>query len=436
MSRKQAKQDKAEHVIPHSYMKIHLAYGKEGLDVEVPDKNLVKVLAIDAAPPLKDPTQAVWQSLKGPIGSPSLAEFARRAKRACIVVCDITRPVPNKILLPPILWTLEESGIQRNEIVILIATGLHRPSTVEELQLILGDAITHRYPVVHHRARAREEQISLGETGRKTAVFIDKAYYDADLKITVGFIEPHLMAGFSGGGKMVAIGCAGEETIKTLHSPSFLDDPLCCEGSIDRNPLHHELLEIAEMAGHDFIVDVSLDAERNITGVFSGKPRAAHAAGIEAVRKSVRATVPGAVDIVITTSAGFPLDLTYYQSIKGMTAALPAVKKGGMLILAAECAEGLGSEAFAAMATRFRSERDFDEWIHHHPVEIDQWQLQECVKAARYADIVLVAGGINEDQKAKLFVHSAKSVGEALERGLKRFGSDASIAVIPKGPYT
>jgi nickel-dependent lactate racemase len=417
-------------------MKVHLAYGKHGLDIEVPDKNLAKVLTLGTIAPLAHPAQSIEQSLLTPIGSPPLSELARSAKTACVAVCDITRPVPNKQLLPPMLRILEESGVARGKITILIATGLHRPSTTAEKELMLGSDIVSRYRVVDHRASVREEQAYLGVTKKNTPVFIDTRYVQADLKLTVGFIEPHLMAGFSGGRKMVAPGCAGEETIKPLHSPVFLDDPLCREGSMDSNPLHHELLDIAQMAGHDFVVDVSLDAERNITAVFSGEPRAAHAAGVQAVRTFVRATVREPADIVVTTSAGFPLDLTYYQSIKGMTAALPVVKEGGMLILAAECAEGLGSEAFAAMATRFRSDRDFDEWIHQHPVEIDQWQLQECAKATQHADVVLVSHGIHDDQKARLFVKSATSVTEALDRGLKRFGSKASVAVIPKGPYT
>jgi len=417
-------------------MKIHLAHGKEGLDIEVPDRNLVNVLTYDAVPPLRDPVDAVWHSLKQPAGSPPLGELAGQAKSACVVVCDITRPVPNAILLPPILQTLQDHGIERQNITILIATGLHRPSTAEELKLILGPSVAGQYSVVHHRARVTEEQTYLGETARRTPVYINKIYCAVDLKITVGFIEPHLMAGFSGGRKMTAIGCAGEETIKALHSPSFLDDPRCCEGSIDDNPLHHELLEIAEMAGHDFSLDVSLDAARNITGVFAGEPVAAHAVGVDAVRGFVRSTVDEPVDIVISTSAGFPLDLTYYQSIKGMTAALPIVKKGGMVILAAECAEGLGSDTFSAMATRFSSVDDFERWIHSNPVQIDQWQLQECAKAARHAEVVLISRGISSDQLERLFIHSAKSVEEALEHGFRRYGADASVAVIPKGPYT
>jgi nickel-dependent lactate racemase len=417
-------------------MKIHLSYGKSGLDVEVPEKNLLGVLNFGTSTPLANPGEVIARSLQDPIGSLPLAQLASTKQSACIVVCDITRPVPNKQLLPPVLQTLEESGIARSNITILLATGLHRPSTAAELDLILGEPIVSRYVVVDHHASVLAEQKYLGETARKTPVYIDKRYLEAELKITVGFIEPHLMAGFSGSRKMVAIGCAGEETIKTLHSPRMLDDERCREGSIEDNPLHHELIEISRMAGHDFVLDVSLDAEKRITGVFAGHPLAAHAVGVEAVRRSVRATVKEPADIVVTTSAGFPLDLTYYQAIKGMTAALSVLKKGGVLILAAECSEGLGSERFTAMATRFSTAAEFDEWIHHHPVDIDQWQLQECLKALRQGDVVVVAGGIHPEHKEKLFVRSAASVEEAIAQGLQKFGPQATIAVIPKGPYT
>ena len=417
-------------------MRIHLSYGKNGLDVEVPEKNLLGVLTFGASTPLVNPDEVIAHSLREPIGSPPLAQLASAKRSACIVVCDITRPVPNKQLLPPVLQTLEENGIPGSNITILVATGLHRPSTAAELDLILGEAIVSRYAVVDHHASILAEQKFLGETARKTPVYIDRRYLEADLKITVGFIEPHLMAGFSGSRKMVAIGCAGEETIKTLHSPGMLDDGRCREGSIEDNPLHHELIEISRMAGHDFVLDVSLDAEKNITGVFAGHPQKAHAVGVEAVRRSVRATVKEPADIVVTTSAGFPLDLTYYQAIKGMTAALPVLKRGGVLILAAECSEGLGSERFTAMATRFSSASEFDEWIHQHPVDIDQWQLQECLKALRQGDVVVVASGIRPEHKERLFVRSAASVEEAIAQGLQKFGPQATIAVIPKGPYT
>jgi nickel-dependent lactate racemase len=417
-------------------VKIQLAYGKEGLEVDVPEKNLAKILTMKSTPPLADPLQAVNDSLLHPIGCPPFSELARKVKTACIVVCDFTRPVPNRLLLPPLLDLLETNGVRKENITILVATGLHRPSTPAELDVMFGPDILRRYTVVDHRASILEEQRFVGRTRKNTLVYIDERYCSADFKISVGFIEPHLMAGFSGARKVVAIGCAGAETIKTLHSPAFLDDPLCCEGSIERNPLHHELLEIAYMAGHDFAIDVALDTNKSITGVFAGHPQLAHAVGIEAVRKSVGATLPEPADIVLTTCAGFPLDLTYYQAIKGMTAALPVLKKGGVLILAAECAEGLGSERFVSMATRFSTSEEFERWIHNHPVEVDQWQLQECAKATRRGEVVLVSGGIQPEMQEKLFVKTAASVEEALQNALRKIGPSASIAVIPGGPYT
>jgi lactate racemase len=417
-------------------MKIHLAYGKEGLDVEVPEKNLAGVLTMKPTPPLPDPRGAIRNALQHPIGCPPIGELARKATRVCIVVCDFTRPVPNKALLPPLLEQLEANGVQNKNITILIATGLHRPSTPAEQEMMFGPEILRQYTIVDHHASVLQEQRFLGRTRKNTPVYIDERLCSADLKITLGFIEPHLMAGFSGARKIIAIGCAGEETIKTLHSPSFLDDPLCREGSIDRNPLHHELLEIAHMAGHDFTIDVALDANKAITGVFAGHPQLAHAKGMEAVRASVRATLPAPADIVLTTCAGYPLDLTYYQAIKGMTAALPVLKQGGVLVLAAECAEGLGSERFISMATQFRTAEEFQRWIHAHPVEVDQWQLQECAKAVERGDVVVVSSGIQPEHREQLFIQTSPSVEDALRRALDKLGPDASIAVIPKGPYT
>lgn len=417
-------------------MKIHLAYGKDGLDISVPDRNLVKVMTMRSAQPLADPGQEVARSLQHPFGGLSLSQLAANAKTACVVICDITRPVPNKILLPHIFRELEQNGIARNKITVLVATGLHRPSKPEELDVMVGTDIQKHYRVVDHHARVMEEQKYLGRTSHNTPVYIDKEYCDADLKITTGFIEPHLMAGFSGGRKMVAPGCAGEETIKVLHSPLFLENPMCREGSIEENPLHHELLEIARMAGHDFIVNVAMNETGKITGVFTGDPVHAHEAGVAHVRESVRSTAPEPVDIVITTSAGYPLDLTFYQAVKGMTAALPIVKKGGMLIIAAECAEGLGSEEFCEMATKFQSANSFLETILSNPVILDQWQLEECAKAARKADVVLVSSGIPALYLDKLFIRSCDSVEIALQQGLEKYGPQASVAVIPKGPYT
>jgi lactate racemase len=417
-------------------MQIHLAYGRSGMDVEIPDRNIAAVLSMPGAPPVQDPVQVVRNALQSPLGGKPLCELAAGQRSACVVICDITRPVPNQILVPAILDALEEGGVSRTKTTILVATGLHRPSTTEELRMMLGENVLQSCRVVSHHARVREEQRDLGFTTEGVPVFVDREYCDAGLKITTGFIEPHLMAGFSGGRKLIAPGCAGEETIKALHSPRFIEDPHCREGIIDGNPLHEQLLAVARLAGHDFMVNVSLDAGRNITGVFAGDPLVAHAAGVQHVRKAVSAYVPAPVDIVVTTSAGYPLDLTFYQAVKGMTAAAPILKKGGMLILAAACAEGLGSAEFAEMAKSYSSPREFLQSIRTQPVRIDQWQLEECARVAQDADVVLVAEGIPRGQEGRLFIRSAPTVAVAVAEGLGRYGNSASIAVIPKGPYT
>lgn len=417
-------------------MNIHLAYGSTGLDVDVPDENLVGVLTMHAATPLADPPGEMARALQRPIGSIPLGELARKAKTACVVICDVTRPAPNTLILPHVFQTLEESGIKRKDITVLVATGLHRPSTPEEREAMVGKDILREYRIVDHRARIPDEQEYLGETSRKTPVYIDREYCRADLKITTGFIEPHLMAGFSGGRKLVAPGCAGENTIKALHSPAFLENPACREGSIENNPLHHELLEIARMAGHDFIVNVAMDASGRVTGIFAGDPVEAHRVGVAHVRRSVRSTLKQQADIVITTSAGYPLDLTFYQAIKGITAALPIVKKGGMVIIAAACAEGLGSPEFSDMATRFGSAETFIRFILSNPVVLDQWQLEECAKAARNVDVVLVSSGIPREHAGRLFIRTAATVEGALLQGFAKYGGDATVAVIPQGPYT
>ncbi len=417
-------------------MRIQIAYGKTGLEIVVPDNNLVKVLSMAPAAPLPHPEVSMAESLDDPIGSAPLKKLASGAQSACVVICDITRAVPNTLILKPVLVRLEAAGVPRENIPILIATGLHRPSSQEELVHLVGKEICKQYRVVDHHARIQEEHRFLGATGRGTPVWIDRRYCDADLKITTASIEPHLMAGFSGGRKMVAPGCAGVETIKVLHSPAILEDPRCREGCLDGNPLHEEMLRIAKMAGHDFIVNVALDEKGRMTGIFAGDPERAHGSGVEHIRKSVKSTLKEPADIVITTAAGYPLDLTYYQAIKGMTAALPVLKAGGTLILAAECSEGLGNDEFRQMATSFNSAAAFRDWILSNPVLIDQWQLEECAKAALWAEVVLVTDGIPKEERGHLFVGTASNVEEALNKALGKHGSDATVAVIPKGPST
>jgi nickel-dependent lactate racemase len=229
----------------------------------------------------------------------------------------------------------------RNEdITICIATGLHREATDEELRAILGEEIAARYPIVNHDAKDRGAHRDLGMTKRGTPVAIHRSFLDADLHITLGFIEQHLMLGFSGGRKMIAPGLAAQETIKVIHSPRFMRESLATEGSIEENPLHAELLEIARMARHDFMLDVTLTHTREISGIFAGEPVRAHAAGVDFLRRTSMESLPEPADAVITSAAGHPLDLTFYQTIKGITAAQHVVKPGGRILVMSQCSEG------------------------------------------------------------------------------------------------
>jgi lactate racemase len=330
-------------------MKIELAFGKTGITANLPLGFRYRVLEARTATPLPDWQGALESALDRPIGAPPLSELARGKQSAAISVCDITRPAPNRLTLPPVLRRLEQAGIPREQITILIATGLHRAATDAEIREICGEEIAAAYNIVNHDARNLSSHRHLGTTQSGTPVYIDERFASSDLHITLGFIEPHLMLGYSGGRKLIAPGLAAQETIKVLHSPKFMRDTRAVEGSIEDNPLHRELLEIARLARHDFIVDVALARDRSIGAVFAGDAELAHRGGVDFVSQVLLQTLDEPVDAVITTSAGYPLDLTYYQCIKGVTAASHIVKPGGSILLVAACTEGAGAPEFARM---------------------------------------------------------------------------------------
>ena len=419
-------------------MHIDFAFGKQGLRLNLPAGFNYRILEPRSAKPLDDPAMAIGEALDRPTGCPPLAELARGKKSAAISVCDITRPVPNRVTLPPLLQRLEEAGIAREAITILIATGLHRPATGAEIREIVGDDVASSLRVVNHNARALAEHRALGQTASGTPVYIDERFVSADLHITLGFIEPHLMLGYSGGRKLIAPGLAAQETIKVLHSSRFMRDARSCEGSIEDNPLHHELLEIAALARHDFLLDVTLGAgkpgSRPITGVFAGDPVKAHAAGVKWISGVMLETVEEPVDAVITTAAGYPLDLTYYQAIKGVTAAQHIVRDGGMILLLAQCAEGTGAPEFTRMFTTL-GDREFMRRIEENPVEIDQWQLEKLALVTARLQVLWYVPGVPREMQSKVWGRTFNSADEAAEALFVALRPGARVAVVPEGPY-
>ncbi|MGA2636054.1 MAG: nickel-dependent lactate racemase [Terracidiphilus sp.] len=417
-------------------MKTQFSFGKNGIEVSVPEGFDCQVIRSRSGVALKDAATALGAALDEPIGCEPLAALAAGKKTAAISVCDITRPAPNRVTLPPLLKRLHEAGIPVGGITILIATGLHRGATEDEVRQIVGPEIAAKYRVVSHDARAFREHRGLGTTRRGTPVYIDERFMAADLHITLGFIEQHLMLGFSGGRKLIAPGLAAQETIKVIHSPRFMREPLATEGSIKDNPLHAELLEIARMARHDFILDVALTQEREISGVFAGDPVKAHAAGVEFVETTCLERLKEPVDAVITSAAGYPLDLTFYQTTKGITAAQHIVKPGGRILVVGECAEGMGSAEFARKMEGFTGYKSFLEEIAETPVEVDQWQVEKVSLVGLKNELFFYTPGVSKKQLGGLGATAFEDLGSAVAATLKGLPAGARVALVPDGPYT
>jgi nickel-dependent lactate racemase len=419
-------------------MLVNLAFGKAGLTVKLPERFRYRVLEARSAVPLDDPVAAIERALDAPIASAPLMETSHDKKSAGIAVCDITRPVPNRQLLPPVLSRLEAAGVPREAITIFIATGLHRPATSGEIREICGEWTAARYQILNHHAREVSEHRYLGTTATGTPVYLDDRFISADLHVTVGLIEPHLMLGYSGGRKLIVPGLAGQDTIKAIHSPRFMRHPRAVEGSIQENPLHRELLEIARMARHDFVVDVALARgmnQRPIAAVFAGDPVEAHRKGMEFVSEVMLEMVDEPADAVITTGAGYPLDLTFYQSVKGITAAAHIVKSGGKIILMAACDEGVGSQDFSRMLRQSPSDREFMKKIETAPVVVDQWQLEKLALVTSKVEVLYYVPGVRAEYHGSLWGEVYPTAEAAVAALVSSLPRNACIAVIPQGPY-
>jgi nickel-dependent lactate racemase len=410
-------------------------YGDAGLEADLPSQT--QVLSMEHTPGLTEIEARLAQALERPIGGRPLADLASGRRDACVVIADITRPVPNALILPPILATLEKAGIVRDRITILIGTGLHRPNVGDELIQLVGADIATSYRVLNHEARDRETLVHMGTTSGGAPIWIDRVYVEADLKIATSLIEPHLMAGFSGGRKAICPGLMGVDTMRVLHGPQLLSHPLASEGNIEGNPFHRQALEVAQTVGVDFTLNVAMNDDRQVTGIFSGDLEKAHASGCRFVEDRAGAWVDKPAPIVVTSSAGFPLDLTFYQAVKGLTAVLPIVEQGGTILLTARCSEGLGGPEFTGLLEETTGIDDFEARLQDPEFfRIDQWQLQELCKVLRKARVCLVSEGVEpDDLRVTRFVDVVPTLQEGLEIAQTRHGKDAAIVAVPRGPY-
>jgi lactate racemase len=419
-------------------MRIDLLYGRKGLTFDLPEGVRAHVIRKHTMPLLPDPNATVRQALGNPVGCPSLLDLARGKRNACVLICDITRPVPNGLILPPLVETLTRAGIAKEKILILVATGLHRPNEGEELAEIVGSPeIICTVRIENHFAKDKEAHVDLGTTSGGIPIMIDRRFAEADLKIVTGLVEPHFMAGYSGGRKVVAPGVAYQDTILMFHRAKILEHCKAANCVIEGNPLHKEQIEIVRAIGDVVAVNVVIDEGRRLGFVNFGEVEASHARAVEFMRKYAEIRIPRRFKTIVTTSAGYPLDKTYYQTVKGMVGAMDILEPGGTIIIASECSEGMGSPEFAE-AQRLLCEVGPDRFMSllqgRDKALIDEWEAEMLLKPLRVGHIQLYSTGLSETERDLVFVERIPSVQEAVAVSVRAHG-DPEIAVVPEGPY-
>ena len=328
--------------------RIELNYGRGRLPVDLPDEIDLRVIRKRQMPVLPDPEAAVREALAQPAGAPPLAELAKGKTSACILICDITRPVPNGLFLPILVEQLLHAGLAAERIKIVVATGLHRPNEGEELAELVGSRwAMETVEVANHFARDDEAHVDLGTTRTHgVPVKLDRRFVEAELKIATGLVEPHFMAGWSGGRKVIAPGVAHKDTITTFHSARFMEHPRATSCRLDGNPLHEAQLEIVEMLGGALALNTVIDEERRLSFVNFGEIVASHLDAVRHMSEYAEVPLGEQFSTVVTSAAGYPLDKTYYQTVKGMVTPLEIMAPGADLIIASACSEGMGSSEF------------------------------------------------------------------------------------------
>lgn len=417
---------------------VEIAFGRRQLAVSLPEGAQPTIIRKVSLPKLVNQQQAVRRALDHPVSAKPFGALAAGRKSACILICDITRPVPNKLFLRPMIEDLINGGVPAANISVLVATGLHRANEGAELEELVGDPwVLKTVRVENHFARNDADHVDLGRTSRGTPVKIDRRFLNADLRVATGLVEPHFMAGWSGGRKVIAPGVAHHETIRTFHAARFMEDPLAVQCNLVGNPLHEEQLEIVRMIGEVYALNTVLDEERDLVYVNFGEVTASHLAAVQFITSATAIPVSRRFNTVLTSSAGYPLDKTYYQTVKGMVTPMDILNPGGTLIIASECSEGFGSAEFRSAQERLIElgpERFLATLKAKCFAEIDEWQTEMQLKPMRLGNIKLYTTGLDEEERRITGVEMIESVEDAVRQSIDEH-KDRAVAVIPEGPY-
>ncbi len=416
-------------------MEIKLAYGKTGLSARIPDHIHTEVIEPGYVHGLADQIQAVREALVHPINHPPLQESVGSNQKVAIVFSDITRATPYHILLPALLEAL--GHLPDKNITLFCATGTHWPATYRELCTILGEEIVERYRVVQNNTARAGEYRYAGTTSSGNRIRFNRELMEHDLRILTGFIEPHFFAGFSGGGKALMPGMAHLDTIRYNHSIRNLEYAGTRWGVTGGNPIWEDIIEAAELATPLFLLNVTMNKDKEITGVFAGDLREAHKQGCAFAKDAAMAGVDQYFDIVITSNSGYPLDLNLYQSVKGMSAAEQVVKKGGTIVIASECRDGIptGSD-FETILHSVDSAAKLMDFVKERELQLqDTWQVYILASILMKTNVHLFSA-LDDRMVEKTFLRPTGDINKLIPDLIKIYGNNTRICILPEGPLT
>lgn len=415
-------------------MKVDLNYGRQGLEINLPDA--VDVLATRFIPGIPDEAEGIRKALQEPISSPPLSTLVEAGDRVIVVHTDITRATPNERILPVLLDELLSGGIASQDITLLNGLGTHRPQTENELRGMLGDQIVDGYRCLQHDCNDDGNLVSLGETSLGNPVRINRHYMEADVRILTGFIEPHFFAGFSGGPKAILPSLAGTESVFSNHGLEMIAHPQAAWGITTGNPIWEEMGEVALRTDPTFTLNVAINTQQEITAVFAGDMLEAHSLGCVYVKRNAMVAVDASYDIVITTNSGYPLDQNLYQSVKGMSAASQVVREGGAIIIATACEDGLPDHGrYASLLAEAGTPQGILDLISQPGFSVqDQWQVQIQAQIQRRAEVYVYSDGLTDDQIQQALFLPCRDIEATVAHLQERYGPQARICVMPEGP--
>ena len=417
---------------------VNILYGKNGFSLEIQEHWNPVVIEKPRMPRIKSIECSVKKMFKKPTNCKPLLQLSSEAQSACILVCDSTRPVPNNLFLPSLLKELLKGGMQKENIIILIATGLHRPATKEEIAHIISfDWVMENFLVENHFARNENDHRLVGVTSQGNEIKLDKRFLDSDLKIATGLVEPHFMAGFSGGRKVVTPGIAHVDTITRLHSASYLQNPLAINCNLEGNPLHQDQLEAIQMVGSVFAINCVLDDKRNLSFINFGEIISSHGEAVKFISSYSTVKTKDTFQTVVTGSAGYPLDSTYYQTVKAMVSPIDILSDGGDLIILSNCSEGLGSKEFRESQKHLVNmgiNSFLKSILAKKHARIDEWQTAMMLNPLSKGNIYLYTDGLTKFEEAITGVNIIKDPTEYINKSIMKHNNN-NIAIIPEGPY-